>query len=449
MRQLLIKNATLINENKISSGDVRIQGERIEAIASELSARPGEQVLDAEGLHLLPGVIDDQVHFREPGLMHKGNIQSESRAAVAGGITSFMEMPNVNPQTTTLDELEAKYQRAAGRAYANHSFYLGATNDNLEVIKSLNPNAACGVKIFMGASTGNMLVDDEQVLANIFANSPVLIATHCENTPMIQALENEYRHRYGDNIPMELHAEIRSREACYDSSSQAIALAKKHNARLHVLHLTTAEELQQFPPITDLHDLAAATVTAEACVHHLWFNKDDYATKGSLIKCNPAIKLRSDQLALQQAVNDDRIAIIATDHAPHTLEEKDNSYFNAPSGMPLVQHMLPALLELYHQGIFTLERIVRKTSHSVAERYQIKDRGYLREGYFADLTLVNLNQPNTVATDNIMYHCNWSPFEGQTFQSAIQTTIVNGQIIYHQGEIKSDANGQRLSFNRL
>lgn len=449
MRPLLIKNATLVNENKISIGDVRIQGERIEAIASELSARPGEQVLDAEGLHLLPGVIDDQVHFREPGLTHKGNIHSESRAAVAGGITSFMEMPNVNPQTTTLNELEAKYQRAAGRAYANHSFYLGATNDNLDVIKSLNPNAACGVKIFMGASTGNMLVNDEQVLANIFANSPVLIATHCESTPMIQALENEYRHRYGDNIPMELHAHIRSREACYDSSSQAISLAKKYNARLHVLHLTTAEELQQFPPITHLHDLASATVTAEACIHHLWFNKDDYETKGSLIKCNPAIKLRSDQLALQQAVNDDRIAIIATDHAPHTREEKDNSYFNAPSGMPLVQHMLPALLELYHQGIFSLERIVRKTSHGVAERYQLKDRGYLREGYFADLTLVNLNQPNTVEADNIMYHCGWSPFEGQTFQSAIQTTLVNGQIVYHQGEIKCEANGQRLSFNRL
>lgn len=449
MRRLLIKNATLVNENNISVGDVRIQGERIETIASELSAQPGEQVLDAEGLHLLPGVIDDQVHFREPGLMHKGNIQSESRAAVAGGITSFMEMPNVNPQTTTLDELEAKYQRAAGRAYANHSFYLGATNDNLDVIKALDPNAACGVKIFMGASTGNMLVDDEQILAGIFANSPVLIATHCENTPMIQALENEYRHRYGDNIPMELHAEIRSREACYDSSSQAIALAKKHNARLHVLHLTTAEELQQFPPITHLHDLASATVTAEACVHHLWFNKDDYATKGSLIKCNPAIKLRSDQLALQQAVNDDRIAIIATDHAPHTKEEKDNSYFQAPSGMPLVQHMLPALLELYHQGVFSLERIVRKTSHAVAERYQLKDRGYLREGYFADLTLVNLNQPNTVAADNIMYHCGWSPFEGQTFQSAIQTTLVNGEIVYHQGEIKCEAHGQRLGFNRL
>ncbi|MFM2484160.1 dihydroorotase [Celerinatantimonas yamalensis] len=448
MQRLLIKNATLVNENQCRIADVRIVGERIEVIGQSLSAQTGEQIIDASGLHLFPGVIDDQVHFREPGLTHKGNIQSESRAAVAGGITSFMEMPNVNPQTTTLDALEEKYQRAAGRAFANHSFYLGATNDNLEVIKSLDPNAACGVKIFMGASTGNMLVDDEAVLTGIFANSPVLIATHCENTPMIQQLETQYKAQYGENIPMQMHAEIRSREACYQSSSTAIALAKKNGARLHVLHLTTAEELNQFPAITDLSQLAQATVTAEACVHHLWFNKDDYATLGAQIKCNPSIKLRSDQLALQQAVNDDRIAVIATDHAPHTWSEKQNSYFNAPSGLPLVQHMLPALLELYHQGVFTLERIVRKTAHAVAERYQLKDRGYIREGYFADLTLVDLNQSVTVNPDNILYHCGWSPFNGQSFRSAVTTTLVNGQLVWHQGAIQSQANGQRLTFNR-
>lgn len=448
MQQLLIKNALLVNENKTYEADVRIRGERIEEIGSGLSAAPTEQVIDATGLHLLPGVIDDQVHFREPGLTHKGNIHTESRAAVAGGITSFMEMPNVNPQTTTLEALEEKYQRASGRAFANHSFYLGATNDNLDVIKSLDPNQACGVKIFMGASTGNMLVDNEDVLAGIFANSPVLIATHCENTPMIQQLENEYRAKYGDDIPMELHAEIRSREACYDSSSTAIALAKKHHARLHVLHLTTAEELQQFPQITNLSDLANATVTAEACVHHLWFNKDDYATRGSLIKCNPAVKLASDQQALQQAVNDDRIAVIATDHAPHTLEEKQNSYFKAPSGMPLVQHMLPALLEMNHRGIFSLEKIVRKTSHAVAERYQLKDRGYIREGYYADLTLVDLNAQSTVTDENILYHCGWSPFTGETFHNAIKTTIINGTIVWNDGQLQCEAQGKRLEFNR-
>lgn len=448
MPQLLIKNATIVNEGSLFESDVRIQGERIEAISPHLNAKPNEQVIDAQGLHLLPGVIDDQVHFREPGLTHKGNIHSESKAAVAGGITSFMEMPNVNPQTTSISELEAKYQRAAGRAFANHSFYIGATNDNLDVIKSLDPNAACGVKIFMGASTGNMLVDNEQVLGEIFANSPILIATHCEDTPMIQALEQQYRQKYGDNIPIEMHAQIRSREACYKSSSTAIALAKKHHARLHVLHLTTAEELNQFEPIHQLSELANANVTAEVCVHHLWFNKNDYGHLGAQIKCNPAVKLPQDQKALQQAVNDDRIAIIATDHAPHTWEEKQNPYFKAPSGLPLVQHMLPALLELYHQGIFSLETIVRKTAHAVAERYQLKDRGYLREGYFADLTLVNLNQSQTVNDQNILYHCGWSPFNGQTFHSNIQTTLVNGQIVWDQGAIQCQPNGQRLTFSR-
>ncbi|MFM2479861.1 dihydroorotase [Celerinatantimonas sp. YJH-8] len=448
MQQLLIKNALIVNENQTFEADVRIVGERIETIAPNLDARANEKVIDATGLYLLPGVIDDQVHFREPGLTHKGNIHTESRAAVAGGITSFMEMPNVNPQTTTLEALEEKYQRAQGRAFANHSFYLGATNDNLDVIKALDPNAACGVKIFMGASTGNMLVDNEQVLAGIFANSPVLIATHCENTPMIQKLEQQYRAKYGDDIPMELHAEIRSREACYQSSSTAIALAKKHQARLHVLHLTTAEELDQFEPITQLNQLASANVTAEVCVHHLWFNKNDYATLGSLIKCNPAVKLPSDQHALQQAVNNDRIAVIATDHAPHTFEEKQHSYFKAPSGLPLVQHMLPALLELYHQGIFSLETIVRKTSHAVAERFQLKDRGYIREGYYADLTLVDLNTVSTVTDDNILYHCGWSPFKGQQFHNAVKTTIINGNVVWDQGQLQCEAQGKRLEFTR-
>lgn len=448
MQTTLIKHATLVNEGQISQADVLIRGERIEKIASEISAQGSEQIIEADGKHLLPGVIDDQVHFREPGLTHKGNLASESRAAVAGGITSFMEMPNVNPQTTNLEELEAKYQRAAGRAHANYSFYLGATNDNLEVIKSLDPHAACGVKVFMGASTGNMLVDNQQTLADIFTHSPVLIATHCEDTPMIAKLEDEYRARYGEDVPMVEHAEIRSREACFKSSSLAIELAKKYGARLHVLHLTTAEELPQFEPIHDLKDLAKANVTAEVCVHHLCFNSEDYQALGSQIKCNPAVKHKADQQALLQAVKDDRISIIATDHAPHTWDEKQQSYFKAPSGVPLVQHMLQALLEHYHNGLFSLEMIVKKTSHAVAERYELKDRGYIREGYFADLTLVDLSTPYQVCADNIAYHCGWSPFNGTQFRSTIDTTWVNGQIAFSQGQFAQTPLGQRLTFNR-
>jgi dihydroorotase len=448
MQTTLIKNAHLVNEGQIIQSDLLIRGERIEKIATSISSDDCDQVIDAQGKYLIPGVIDDQVHFREPGLTHKGNLASESRAAVAGGVTSFMEMPNVDPQTTNLAELEAKYQRAAGRAHANFSFYMGATNDNLDVIKSLDPNAACGVKIFMGASTGNMLVDNQETLAQIFSHSPVLIATHCEDTPMIAKLEAEYRARYGDDVPMVAHAEIRSREACFKSSSTAIALARKHGARLHVLHLTTAEELPQFEPITQLSDLAKATVTAEVCVHHLCFNSNDYETLGSQIKCNPAVKHPADQQALLKAVNDDRIAIIATDHAPHTWQEKQQSYFKAPSGVPLVQHMLQALLEHYHDGLFSLETIVSKTSHAVAERFELKDRGYIREGYFADLALVDLSAPYQVTDDNIAYLCGWSPFNGKSFRSTINRTWVNGQMAYDQGQFSDTPQGQRLGFNR-
>ncbi|GLP97987.1 dihydroorotase [Paraferrimonas sedimenticola] len=444
----LIRNAHLVNQGQILQQDLLIENGRIARIDAEISADDNTKVIDAKGKYLLPGMIDDQVHFREPGFPNKGNIGSESRACVAGGITSFMEMPNVNPQTTTLEALEDKYALAATKAVANFSFYLGATNDNLEVIKALDPHQACGVKTFMGASTGNMLVDNIQTLEGIFANSPTLITTHCEDSPMINALEAQAREKYGEDVPMELHGEIRSREACYKSSSLAISLAKQFGSKLHVLHLTTAEELDQFEPPKSLEDLKNTNVTAEVCVHHLYFNDEYYPRLGSQIKCNPAVKKRSDQEALIAAVNDNRISIIATDHAPHTWDEKQNTYFKAPAGVPLVQHALLSLLEHYHNGIFSLEKIVEKTSHAVAERYQVKERGYLREGYHADLVLVDLDSPYTVTKENILYHCNWSPFEGHQFQSRIAATWVNGQLMWDGQNLVSDKLGERLAFTR-
>ncbi|MBM7074145.1 dihydroorotase [Shewanella sp. 202IG2-18] len=445
----LICNAQLVNEGRISTQDLLIENGRISKIDRQISAPADAKVVDAQGNHLIPGMIDDQVHFREPGFPNKGTIASESRAAVAGGITSFMEMPNVNPQTTNLDALEDKYTRASQSSLANFSFYLGATNDNVEEIKRLDPNQACGIKIFMGASTGNMLVDNESTLNDIFANAPTLIATHCENTPMITAIEEEYRAKYGDKIPMNLHGEIRSREACLASSQLATSLAIKHKARLHVLHLTTADELYLFQKNKQLADLKGANITAEVCVHHLFFNDKDYDRLGSLIKCNPAVKRESDQLALIKAVQDDVIDIIATDHAPHTWDEKQNeSYFKAPSGLPLVQHALPSVLEHYHNGNFSLEKIVQKTSHAVAERYQVKDRGYLREGYHADLTLINLNKPFEVTKENIRYHCGWSAFTGYNFQSSIIGTWVNGNHMFDGERFINKQFGQRLQFTR-
>ena len=444
MTTLLIKNATLVNEGRIFPADVLIRDGRIEKIAPAIDAR-ADHLIDAEGLHLLPGLIDDQVHFREPGLTHKADIASESRAALAGGTTTFMDMPNVNPPTVTLEALEDKHARAARSSWINYSFYLGATNDNIEEVKRLDPRQACGVKIFMGSSTGNMLVDRDEALRQVFRHSPTLIATHCEDTPMIQAREAEYRARYGDEVPFSAHAEIRCREACYKSSAHAVALAKETGAQLHILHITTAEELSLFTPGPG----RGKQITAEACVHHLWFcGEADYAEKGSLIKCNPAIKACADRDAIRQAVIEGRIDVIATDHAPHTLEEKNQPYFNAPSGLPQVQRSLQALLDLYHEGVFPLELIVEKTSHAVAERFQIRDRGYIREGAWADLVLVDLNRPDTDTRDKALYKCGWSPWEGHTFKSTIVGTLVNGTLKYWQGQFAEFTPGMRLEFDR-
>lgn len=440
---VLIKQATLINENQQQVADVLIENGRISKIASYIDFA-ADQVIDAKGLHLLPGMIDDQVHFREPGLTHKGNIASESRAAIAGGTTSFMEMPNVNPPSVTLAALEEKYQIAAKTSWANYSFYLGATNDNIEQIKQADPKTICGIKIFMGSSTGNMLVDEETALREIFSQSPMLIATHCEDTPMIQAKEQEYREKYGEDIPMHEHPNIRCREACYKSSSFAVELAKQTGARLHILHITTADELDLFQPglVTD------KKITAEACVHHLWFSAEDYATKGALIKCNPAVKTKNDRDAIRQALIDGKIDVIATDHAPHTWDEKQTKYFAAPSGLPQVQKSLVALLDLYHQGIFSLELIVEKTSHNVARLFEIKDRGFIREGYFADLVLVDLNRPHTDEKSANLYDCQWSPWEGHTFKSSVVKTLVNGKVMFDQGKFAEFSAGERLLFDR-
>lgn len=441
---LLIVNARLVNENTETGADVLIKDGRIVEIGPNLQGRDAKTVVDARGRHLLPGMIDDQVHFREPGLTQKGDMRTESRAAVAGGITSFMEMPNVKPATLTLETLEDKYQRAAGRSAANYAFYLGASNNNLDVIKSLNPRQACGVKVFMGASTGNLLVDRLDALEGIFAESPILIATHCEDTPMIHANEKRAREKYGDDVPMWEHPNIRSADACYASSSLAVSLAKKTGAKLHVLHLTTAKEMELFT----CGDINHKQITAEACVHHLWFNSDDYAALGAGIKCNPAVKTPFDQAAILQAVRDDRIDVIATDHAPHTAEEKQGSYFHSPAGLPLVQHAMLALLDQVKRGIFDLPLIVRKTSHAVADRYQVADRGYIREGYFADLVLVDMDASTTVSKESLLYKCGWSPFEGVTFGASIDMTWVNGNLVWDGKHVTDSAFGQRLDFNR-
>lgn len=448
MTSTLITNAEILNEGIRQQGDLLIRNGRIEQIGGQISAPADAKVVDAQGKLLIPGMIDDQVHFREPGLTQKGSMATESRAAVAGGITSFMEMPNVNPQTTNAEALEAKYRRAAEVSVANYAFYLGATNDNLEEIKALDPNAACGVKVFMGASTGNMLVDKEEILDGIFANAPTPIATHCEDTPTIVALEEAARAKYGEAVPMKLHGEIRSREACIKSTEMAIALAKKHGSRLHVLHISTADELALFEAGKSLDSLGRANITAEACVHHLYYSDADYDRLGAQIKCNPSIKTERDRRAILDAVRRDVIDIIATDHAPHTWEEKQGTYFKAPSGVPLVQHALLSLFEHYHNGDLTLDTIVQKTSHAVAERFNLKDRGYLREGYFADLALVDLNRPYTVTKDNLLYKCQWSPFEGNTLRSTIAGTWVNGHHAYDGSFATTEVLGQRLAFNR-
>ncbi len=444
MKDALILNARVVNDGRITEEDIWIRNGRIEQIGSNLSARPAEIILDAEGKVLMPGMIDDQVHFREPGATHKGDLHTESRAAVAGGITSFMDMPNTNPLTVTLQALEDKYLLAAQKSLANYAFYLGATNENIDVIRALDPRQACGIKVFMGASTGNMLVDSEAALEAIFRDAPILVATHCEDTPIIQANERAFREQFGEDVPMEAHPEIRSEEACFRSSSFAVGLAKRHDTRLHVLHLTTAREMKLFqegPPDNK-------RITAEACVHHLYFDASDYAHKQAFIKCNPAIKTRQDRDAIRQALIDGRIDVIATDHAPHTLEEKLNRYFSAPAGLPLVQYALPMVLEMYHDKLLSLELIAEKTSHAPARLFNIPERGYIREGYWADLVLLDLERSERVEREDVRYKCGWSPVEGRVFRSIIESTFVNGHLAYHQGKLDDAHLGQRLEFDR-
>ncbi len=441
---ILIKNARMVNEGITLEGDLLIRNGRIERVDSEIKAPEGCRVLDAKGRLLIPGMIDDQVHFREPGATAKGDIHSESMAAVAGGITSFMDMPNTNPNTVTLEALEDKYKVAAESSVANYSFYLGATNDNIDVIRSLDPQQACGIKVFMGASTGNMLVDKEESLEQIFRDAPVLVATHCEDTPTIQRNEEKARAKYGDDVPISLHPKIRSDEACYLSSLLAVDLAKRHGTRLHVLHLTTAREMELF----EAKPLDEKQITAEVCVHHLFFSDNDYDLKGAFIKCNPAIKSSSDRDALRQSLKEGRIDVVATDHAPHLLEEKLGNYFQAPSGLPLVQHALPMLLELCRDEYLSLETMVEKTSHAPARLFQIEDRGYLREGYWADLALIDYDLAFRVERDDVLYKCGWSPLEGMRFRSSVVATFVNGQLVYRHGQVDDRIRGQRLSFAR-
>lgn len=441
---ILIKNASLVNEGKIYVADVLVKGRFIERIGKNIQAS-ADKIIDASGLHLLPGVIDDQVHFREPGLTHKGDIHSESRAAVAGGTTTFMEMPNTVPNVFTQELLEQKYQIAAQNSLANYSFFMGASNDNIEEVLKTNPRNVCGVKVFMGSSTGNMLVDNEQTLQSIFSKCPMLIATHCEDEATIRANSAAYKEKYGENISVEYHPLIRSEEACYLSSSLAVNLAKKYNTRLHVLHISTAKELSLFKNTSSLSE---KKITSEACIHHLWFSDVDYKEKGMLIKWNPAIKTAADREAIFNAVLDGRIDVVATDHAPHTLEEKNNSYFKAPSGGPLVQHSLVAMLEFYHKGRIALEKIAEKMSHNVATIFQIEKRGFLREGYYADMVLVDLDKSWKVERSNVLYKCGWSPLEGQTFSSTVVHTFVSGHHAYDQGIFDETIRGERLLFER-
>ncbi len=444
MKKLLIANARLVNEGETKDADILIKGERIEKIGSGLSSGKNVQVLDAKGKFLLPGMIDDQVHFREPGLTNKGDLATESTAAVAGGVTSFMDMPNVNPQTTTRDALADKYEIAAGRCRANYAFYLGATNRNIEEIKALQVGESCGIKAFMGASTGDMLVDDPQALELLFEHASVIVLTHCEHTPTIRDNEARAKAEFGAAVPMSEHPKIRSATACLLSSSQAVNLARRHDALLHVLHLTTAIEMGLF---SKAHR-DDKRITAEVCVHHLWFDESRYKDLGARIKCNPAIKTAEDRAALLKAVNEDRIDIIATDHAPHTISEKGKSYFKAPAGLPLVQHALLCLFDLAKDRKLTYEKIVDKTSHAVADIFGVVDRGYVREGYFADLVLVDPYKQYAVSSLNLLAKCHWSPFEGYTFSSTIDTTIVNGTIAYQDGVVSDEIAGQRFDCNR-
>ena len=444
MASILIKNASLVNEGRISHADVLVKGQRIYKIGKDLTY-PGSQVIDAREQFLLPGCIDDQVHFREPGLTHKGTIASESKAAVAGGITSYMEMPNTKPPTLTQSLLEEKFEIAASKSMANYSFFMGASNNNLEEVLKTDPETVCGIKVFMGSSTGDMLVDNEQALEALFSEAHLLLATHCEDESTIKANLEHFRAKYGQEIPIECHPKIRSTEACYLSSSKAIKLAKKFDTRLHILHISTGKETFLFDATKPLR---SKRITSEACIHHLWFTDKDYGSKGSAIKWNPAVKSKQDQEAIWQALLDGRIDVIATDHAPHSWQEKSNLYLTAPSGGPLIQHSLVAMLECYRAGKVSLEMVVQKMCHNPAEIFNIRDRGYLREGYFADLVLVNLDHPWTVSKENIVAKCGWSPFEGTTFHSQVTHTLVSGELVYKEGSFDRTVKGQRLLFDR-
>ena len=440
----LLKNAQIINEGGIVTADVMIQGDRIVKVAKSINDEAAE-VIDLSGKFLMPGVIDDQVHFREPGLTHKGRIYTEAKAAVAGGITSFMEMPNTKPQALTQVLLEEKYLIGAKDSLANYSFFMGASNENLEEVLKTDPKQVAGVKIFMGSSTGNMLVDDKQVLNDIFSKCDMLIAVHCEDEETVRKNSAQMKDEYGEDLPIRFHPIIRSEEACYKSSSMAVELAKKHNTRLHILHISTDKETNLFR--NDI-PLSQKRITAEACIHHLWFDESSYDEKGTHIKWNPAVKSAKDKEGVWKALLDNRIDIIATDHAPHTIDEKNKTYFKAPSGGPLVQHALVAMLEFYHQGKVTLEWIVEKMCHAPATCFQVKERGFIREGYYADLVVVDLDKPWLVEKDNILYHCGWSPFEGETFKSSVVKTFVNGNLVYDGGAFDENHRGMRLEFDR-
>jgi len=442
MTDLLITGGTLINEGKRSHDDLLIRNGRIESIAPSISANPQCKVIDANGKLILPGLIDDQVHFREPGLTHKACIHTESMAAVAGGVTTYFEMPNVSPPTLNMERIEEKCAIANRDSLANYAFFLGASNENLEDVKSADTSKIAGIKVFMGSSTGNMLVDEEKVLEGIFRNAPTIIATHCEDTPTIINNEEIARKKFGEDVPFSEHGNIRSREACFKSSSMAVELAKRENAKLHVLHITTEEELKLFTAGNNL-------ITAEACVHHLWFEELSYSTLGSLIKCNPAIKKASDRDAIRKAVSDGRISILATDHAPHTREEKQGTYFNAPSGLPLIQHTLLLMLEICEQECFTIETVVERACHAPARLFQVEERGYLREGYWADIVLVDPTQNTSVKNTELFSKCQWSPFPHMTFTNSIDTTIVSGEIAYQQGKVFPNCRGKRIEFSKL
>ena len=445
MNTVLIKNATIVNENNTFLGDVLIENELIKKISSNIESDKNTQIIDATGSYLIPGFIDDQVHFREPGLTHKATIATESRAAAAGGITTFIEQPNTIPNATTQKLLEDKFEIASNTSCVNYSFMFGGTNDNLEELLKTDPKKVAGIKLFLGSSTGNMLVDDVEVLEKIFSSTKMIISVHCEDEATIRKNTALYTEKFGENIPIKYHPIIRSEESCYISSSKAIELAKKTGARLHIFHLSTEKETHLFRNDIPLEE---KQITAEVCIHHLWFNDDDYDKKGTFIKWNPAVKAEKDRLGLWKALLDDRIDVLATDHAPHTLEEKNNVYCKAPSGGPLVQHAVMAILEKVKEGVISIEKAVEKMSHNPAKLFQIEKRGFIKEGYFADIVLIDPNKPQTVTKENVLYKCGWSPFEGTTFSHSITHTFVNGNLVYENGKFNENIRGKRITFNR-